>query len=66
MCEFKNKDLFLACLFIFFGYFLRMAHVEFNSIQEDKKELCVSMYKRDPVDTMAGNFCDEFFSELKN
>ena len=48
------------------GYEGRITYVMQQEAEKDKKDLCVTMYKQSPVETMADSYCDEFFTVLRS
>jgi len=57
--------LLYTAMFIFIGYAARVMHVEYKEIKEDEKQMCITMYRLDPISTLADSYCDEFFNVLR-
>jgi len=53
-------------LVFFFGYYFRVLHVDYIKLNEEKKQLCITKYKKDPVATLAGDYCNDFFEVLRD
>jgi len=52
--------------FVFFsGYYARMLHIDYINLNEEKKQLCTTKYKKDPVATLASDYCNDFFEVLR-
>jgi len=52
-------------MFFYLGYMARILQVEHREIKESKMKTCITMYKHNPVRTLADSYCDEFFNVLR-